>query len=98
MFSLLHNIDRSIAPAHSTFCSPVAGGGCVSLSTTPQQEAAMIDQPNSFMSHLWDSDKVRCARFRPQSCLRLRGTRLAGPAAGPASSDLALRGPPTGTT
>ena len=25
----------------------------------------MIDQPNSFMSHLWDSDKVRRARFRP---------------------------------
>jgi hypothetical protein len=26
----------------------------------------MIDQPNSFMSHLWDSDKVRRARFRPR--------------------------------
>ena len=68
MFSLLHNINASLAPPHSTLCARVVGDTCVSEKTTLDQEAQMIagsvSSTGAFATNLFKSDKV-CSRQPP---------------------------------
>lgn len=59
MFSLLHNIDKSLAPPHSTLCVTMEmdGNACLRVDDTPARESSVIANDKAFQVNLFGSDK-----------------------------------------